>query len=56
MDLVAAMFLGLVLGLVLGYCSALPRVKRLESELVLDWRKDSRLAQERSLESLKELG
>ena len=53
MDLVAASFLGLVLGLVLGYLSALPRVKRLESELekplVMDWHLDSQKAQELSL-------
>ena len=55
MDLAAVLFLGLVLGLVLGYWSAMPRVKRLESALVLKsgWELDSHLAQERSLASLK---
>ena len=55
MDLVAALFLGLVLGLVLGYLSALPRVKRLEKEsvLILGWKKDSALAQELSLSRLR---
>ena len=53
MDFLAAMFLGLVLGSVLGYWSALPRVKRLEKELakplVMDWHLDSQKAQELSL-------
>jgi hypothetical protein len=55
MDLAAALFLGLVLGLVLGYWLAMPRVKRLEKEsvLALGWKKDSALAQELSLQRLQ---
>ena len=55
MDLVAVLFLGLVLGLVLGYLSALPRVKRLEKESVKvsEWQLESRLAQELSLQRLQ---
>ena len=55
MDLVAVFGLALALGSVLGYLSALPRVKRLEKEKrwALDWQRDSRLAQELSLQRLQ---
>ena len=58
MDLVVVFVLALGLGMVLGYLSALPRVRHLEKELVnewaLDWRRDSRLAQELSLQRLQQ--
>ena len=54
MDLVAVFVLALGLGLVLGYLSALPRVRRLEKESVKvsGWELDSRLAQGLSLSRL----
>jgi hypothetical protein len=60
LESVVELVLVLASGLVLGYLLALPRVKRLERELAqelrkdhyLDLRKDSRLAQERSLQLL----
>ena len=61
LDLVAGLVLGLAVGSVLGYWSAVPRVKRLEKELETVLRlekanwlaRDSRLAMVHSLENLK---
>ena len=61
LDLVATVVLGLAVGLVLGYWSALPRVKRLERELETVLRlekanwlaRDSKLAQAHSLAILR---
>ncbi len=61
MDLLAAVALGVLLGSVLGYWAALPRVKRLEKDLETVLRlekanwlaRDSKLAQAHSLVMLK---
>ena len=57
MDLVAVFVLGLALGLVLGYLSAMPRVRRLEKEsaqrftrvtdleVSLDWERSKAMGQ-----------
>ena len=66
LDLVAGLVLGLAVGSVLGYWSAVPRVKRLEKELETVLRlekanwlaRDSRLAQAHSIAMVtgKDLG